>query len=105
MPLSLNTTSRFGSTSPPWFSASNAMPAVIAPSPITATTLRGASPPSFFSRWLAMAMPSAAEIEVDEWPTPKVSYSLSSRRGNGARPSFFLIVVIRSRRPVSILCG
>ena len=31
-----------------------------------------------------MAMPSAAEIEVDEWPTPKVSYSLSSRFGNGA---------------------
>ena len=29
-----------GSTSPPWLSASNAMPAVIAPSPITATTLR-----------------------------------------------------------------
>jgi hypothetical protein len=78
MPLSLNTTSMFGSTSPPWLSASNAMPAVIAPSPITATTLR-VSP----LRWAAIAMPSAAEIEVDEWPTPKVSYSLSSRRGNG----------------------
>ena len=100
MPLSLNTTSMFGSTSPPWFSASNAMPAVIAPSPITATNLRG-SP----LRCAAMAMPSAAEMDVDEWPTPKVSYSLSSRRGNGARPSFFLIVVMRSRRPVRILCG
>ena len=29
-------------------------------------------------------MPSAAEIDVDEWPTPNVSYSLSSRFGNGA---------------------
>ncbi len=61
MPLSLNTTSMSGSTSPPWFSASNAMPAVIAPSPITATTLRWS-----FLRCAAIAMPSAAEIEVDE---------------------------------------
>ena len=86
MPLSLRITSMSGSMSPPWFMASKAMPAVIAPSPITDTILR-LSP----RRWLAMAMPSAAEIEVEEWPTPKVSYSLSSRRGNGARPSFFLM--------------
>ncbi len=98
--LSLRMTSMSGSTSPPWFSASNAMPAVIAPSPITATTLRW-SP----LRCAAMAMPSAAEIDVEEWPTPKVSYSLSSRFGNGATPSFFLTVVMRSRRPVRILCG
>ena len=52
-----------------------------------------------------MAMPSAAEIEVEEWPTPKVSYSLSSRFGNGATPSFCLTVWMRSRRPVRILCG
>ena len=26
-------------------------------------------------------MPSAAEIEVLEWPAPKASYSLSARRG------------------------
>ena len=38
-------------------------------------------------------MPSAAEIEVEEWPTPKVSYSLSSRFGNGATPSFCFTVV------------
>jgi hypothetical protein len=40
-------------------------------------------------RCAAIAMPSAAEIDVDEWPTPNVSYSLSSRFGNGATPSFF----------------
>jgi hypothetical protein len=34
----------------------------------------------------AIAMPKAALIEVLEWPTPKVSYSLSLRVGNGARP-------------------
>ena len=50
-------------------------------------------------------MPSAAEIEVEEWPTPKVSYSLSSRLGKGATPSFFLTVWMLSRRPVRILCG
>ena len=55
MPLSLRITSMSGSTSPPWFSASNAMPAVIAPSPITATILRS-SP----LRCAAIAMPSAA---------------------------------------------
>ena len=76
------------------------MPAVIAPSPITATTLRSRP-----ARALAIAMPSAAEIEVLEWPTPKVSYSLSSRLGNGATPSFCLTVWMLSRRPVRILCG
>ena len=34
----------------------------------------------------ATAMPSAAEIEVDEWAVPKVSYSLSSRRGKPPMP-------------------
>ena len=61
---------------PALFSASNAMPAVIAPSPMTAIALRF-SPFSL----AATAMPSAAEIEVDECAVPKVSYSLSSRRG------------------------
>ena len=32
-------------------------------------------------RCAATAMPSAAEIDVDEWAVPKVSYSLSLRRG------------------------
>ena len=35
-----------------------------------------------------MAMPRAALMEVLEWPTPKVSYSLSARRGKAARPFF-----------------
>ena len=35
-------------------------------------------------------MPSAALIEVLEWPTPKVSYSLSLRVGKGARPPILL---------------
>ena len=57
------------------------MPALIAPSPMTATVLR-CSPLSF----AAIAMPSAAEIEVDECAVPKVSYSLSSRRGKPLMP-------------------
>ncbi len=88
----------------PWcaasFSASKAMPAVIAPSPMMAQTRRVL--PLIFA---PMAMPSAAEIEVEEWPTPKVSYSDSSRRGNAARPSFWRMVSICSLRPVRILCG
>jgi hypothetical protein len=31
-------------------------------------------------------MPSAAEIDVDEWPTPKVSYGLSLRFGKPETP-------------------
>ena len=57
---------------PALLSASNAMPALIAPSPITATTRRS-SP----LRCAAIAMPSAAEIDVDECAVPNVSYSLS----------------------------
>ena len=34
----------------------------------------------------ATAMPSAADTEVDEWPAPNGSYSLSSRFVNPARP-------------------
>src|SRR5204862_165213 len=81
MSLSLRITSRSAGSEPAWFSASNAMPAVMAPSPMTATTRRS-SP----VRAAATAMPSAAEIEVLEWPTPKVSYSLSWRAGKGAGP-------------------
>ena len=67
MSLSLRMTSR-SAPLPALFSASNAMPALIAPSPITATTWR-ASPLSL----AACAMPSAAEIDVDECAVPKVS--------------------------------
>ena len=100
MSLSLSTTSMLAPTSEAWLSASNAMPAVIAPSPITATALR-----LLPCRRAAMAMPRAALMLVLEWPTPKVSYSLSLRRGKAAMPSFCRSVLICSRRPVRILCG
>ena len=79
--LSFRITSRFGAAMPALLSASNAMPALIAPSPITATTRR-VSPCSC----AAIAMPSAAEIDVDECAVPNVSYSLPSRRGKPDGP-------------------
>jgi len=85
---------------PPLFSASKAMPALIAPSPMMATDLRS-SP----LRRAATAMPSAAEIEVDECAVPKVSYSLSTRRGKPEMPPIWRSDPMRSRRPVRILCG
>ena len=85
---------------PAWFKASNAIPAVIAPSPITQTVLRPA-----FSRSAATAIPSPALIEVEEWPTLNTSNSLSSRQGKGWIPPFWRMVDIWSRRPVKILCG
>jgi len=66
--LSFRMTSRLASIAPALFSASNAMPADIAPSPMTAMQRRS-SPFSFEDT----AMPSAAEIEVDECAVPKVS--------------------------------
>jgi len=57
---------------PALFIASKAMPALIEPSPITATASPsppGASPP----RSRAVAKPSAAEIEVELWAAPKGS--------------------------------
>jgi hypothetical protein len=100
MSLSLRITSRSVCDTPALFSASNAMPALIAPSPITATAF-SVSP---FSR-AATAMPSTAEIEVDEWAVPKVSYSLSARRGKPEMPPSWRSVPMPSRRPVSTLCG
>ena len=88
MSLSLSTTSRSTSRLPAWLSASKASPAVSAPSPMTATTRR-----SSLLLAAATAMPSAALIEVLEWPTPKVSYSLSARFGNGASPPCWRIVL------------
>ncbi len=85
---------------PALLSASKAMPALIAPSPITATTLL-ASP----SRFAAIAMPSAAEIDVDECAVPKVSYSLSERRGKPDGPPAIRSRLMSARRPVRILCA
>jgi hypothetical protein len=104
MSLSFRITSRSGTPPPcgmpPLFSASKAMPAVIAPSPMMATALRS-------SPWSleASAMPSAAEIEVELWAVPKVSYGLSSRRGKPPMPPNWRSVCMRVRRPVRILCG
>ena len=72
----------------------------MAPSPITATTFRSFSPLYF----AAIAMPNAAEIEVEECPTPNVSYSLSLRLGNPLSPLYLRLVGKLSRRPVRILC-
>lgn len=58
----------FLSRKPAWFMASYAMPPVMAPSPMTEMTLLRlplASRPT--------AMPSPAEMLVDEWPAPKAS--------------------------------
>ena len=76
------------SATPAWFIASNAIPAVIAPSPIMAIDLRSASPLYF----AAIAIPNAADIEVEEWPTPKVSYSLSPLLGNPLNPWYLRFV-------------
>ncbi|GJE78660.1 hypothetical protein BGCPKDLD_5282 [Methylorubrum suomiense] len=87
------------------------MPADIEPSPITATMLRrrpGSAPVAFASasaRSRATAMPSAAEIEVEEWAAPNGSYSLSERLVKPDRPPPWRRVRMRSRRPVRILCG
>ena len=84
-------TNRFLSIEPACARASYAIPAVIAPSPITAVTCLFSF---FFSA--AVIIPSAALMEVLEWPTPKVSYSLSDLTGKGARPLFCLILSISS---------
>ena len=53
---------------PALFMASNAMPALMAPSPITATTLLSRP-----SKSRATANPRAAEMEVEEWAVPNGS--------------------------------
>ena len=66
MLLSLRTTNKSSSNEPACAKASNAIPPVIAPSPITATCLD--SEDSF-----PIAIPSIALIEVLECPTPNAS--------------------------------
>ena len=96
--LSFRMTIRFVPRWPAWFRPSKAMPAVMAPSPITAITW-WSSP----RRSRAAAMPVAAEIDVPAWPAPKRSWGLSLRSANPERPSYWRIVSICSRRPVTIL--
>ncbi len=98
--LSFRITTSRACMAPALFIASYAMPALIAPSPITATTLRGVPCSSD-----ATAMPSPALIEVEEWAAPNGSYSLSERRVKPDSPPGWRRVRMRSRRPVMILCG
>ena len=74
------------------------MPAVIAPSPITATCFFSGSDSAE-----ATAIPNNALIDVLECPTPNESYSLSEIAGKGAKPDFFLMVWISFFLPVRIL--
>ena len=91
---------RRSSRAPALFNASYAMPALMAPSPITHTTLL-----SRLARSRATAMPRPAEIEVEECAAPNGSYSLSARRVKPESPPGARSVRMRSRRPVMILCG
>src|ERR1700730_9519178 len=100
MSLSLRMMMRRECMDPALFMASYAMPADIAPAPITEMTW------VFLAESvLATAMPSPAEIEVDEWAAPNGSYSLSERLVNPDSPPPRGKVRLRSRRPVRILCG
>ena len=102
MPLSLSTTTIGVPAPPAWCRASNATPPVIAPSPMTATTLPGSGSLSAF---IASLMPTAMPIDVEAWPAPMMSCSDSAIAQNGARPSYWRIVASWSRRPVRTLCG
>ena len=97
--LSFKITNKFAVVTPAWFSPSKAIPLAIEASPITATC----SLSSPFN-WEAIAIPKAAEMEVDECPVPKVSYSLSSLFGNPLMPLNCLFVWNSDFRPVRILC-
>ena len=68
--------------------ASNGKPAVIEPSPIIATCFCSFLP----NNPAAIDIPNAAEMEVDECPTPNASYSLSLLLGNPLMPPYFLFV-------------
>jgi hypothetical protein len=54
---------------------------------------------------LATAIPSAAEMEVELWPAPNGSYSLSERLVKPDMPPVCLMVGILDLLPVKILCG
>ena len=74
------------------------MPALIAPSPITAITLS-----DLLESLLASAIPKAEEIEVELCAAPKGSYSLSNLFVKPERPLPCLKVLILSFLPVKIL--
>ena len=74
------------------------MPALIAPSPITATTLA-----DLFDNLLASAIPRADDIEAELCAAPKGSYSLSCLFVKPDIPPPCLSVLILSFLPVKIL--
>ena len=76
------------------------MPALIAPSPITAITLS-----DLLDSLLAMAIPKAEDIEVELWAAPNGSYSLSDLFVKPDNPLPCLKVLILSFLPVKILWG
>ena len=80
--------SKFALETPAWFSASKAIPLAIEASPITAMCCFSVCP----FRFDAIAIPKAAEIEVEECPTPKASNALSFLDGKPAMPPNCLLV-------------
>ena len=76
------------------------MPALIAPSPITAIEWL-----ELFERLFATAIPKVEEIEVELCAAPKVSYSLSDLFVKPDKPPPFLKVLIFFLLPVIILWG
>ncbi len=102
IPLSFSTTTIGVPRPPAWWIASNATPPVIAPSPMTASTRPASGVPSMRMPSLS---PTAYPIEVEAWPAPMMSCSLSPIEQNGASPSYWRIVESWSRRPVRTLCG
>ena len=97
--LSFKTTITLVLELPIWFNASNAIPPVRAPSPITAITECF----SFFIS-LAFAIPIAADIDVLLWPVLKQSVSDSFVFGKPAIPFSFLILFSSAFLPFNILC-
>ena len=79
--------------------ASQAIPPVRAPSPMTATVWRPLSP----RRRRPLAMPSAQDRAVEAWEFSTTSCSDSVRLGYPDRPPCFLSL-LKSCRPVSTLC-
>ena len=98
--LSFKITISFVLLDPALFIASYAIPELIAPSPITATTSS-----DLFDNLFATAIPIAEDIEVELCAAPKGSYSLSNLLVKPESPLPFLNVLILSFLPVKILCG
>ena len=80
-------------------SASQAIPPVRAPSPMTATTARSGWPVSLYAR----EIPSAQDKDDEAWDDSTTSWIDSERCGYPAMPSLVLIDE-RSDLPVTSLC-